>query len=273
MSVATRTPYNLGPSESCPGCDKRDNGFFCNLSARSLKTLEQVSFLHSYPPGAVLFVEGQAPRGAFVICKGQAKLSVVSEDGRTLIIKIAGPGEVLGLGACVTGRPYEATIETLGPCEVNFIKTEDFRRLLQNDSDICMHAALQMSQQYNNACRELRWVGLSRSADWRVASLFLAWCEERGTPGPVPGFKMSLTHEEVAQMVGTTRETVTRVFARFRKQGFIQVRGATILVYNMAALRDIAGKAGAVQPRVVNEPLPITRLTALRPTYAGAGLM
>lgn len=272
MSVATRTPYNLSPADNCNACGKREGSFFCNLTQRSLAALDQVSFLHSYPAGAVLFVEGQSPRGVFVICKGQAKLTVVSEDGRTLIIKIAGPGEVLGLGAAVSGRTYEATVETLGPCEVNFIKTADFRRLLQTDSDVCMHAALQMSLQYNNACRELRWVGLSRSADWRVASLLLNWLEERGTPGPVPGFKMSLTHEELAQMVGTTRETVTRVLARFRKQGFIQVRGATILVYNMPALQDIAGKAGAVQPRVA-APIPITRLTTLRPTYAGAGLM
>jgi CRP/FNR family cyclic AMP-dependent transcriptional regulator len=272
MSVVTRTPYNLGQSDNCHGCEKRENAFFCNLTPRSLTALDQVSFVSTYPASAVLFVEGQAPRGVFVVCKGQAKLSVVSEEGRTLIIKIAGPGEVLGLGACVTGRPYEATVETLSPCEVNFIKSDDFRRLLQSDADICMHAALQMSLQYNNACRELRWVGLSRSADWRVASLMLVWLEERGTPGPVPGFKMTLTHEEVAQMVGTTRETVTRVLARFRKQGFIQVRGATILVSNMAALQRIAGKAGTLPPRVTT-PVPITRLAALRPTYAGARLM
>ena len=272
MSVVTHTPYNLGTSDNCHGCQKRDEAFFCNLSERSLKALDQVSFLHSYPSGAVLFVEGQAPRGVFVICKGQAKLSVVSEEGRTLIIKIAGPGEVLGLGSCVSGRAYEATVETLSPCEVNFIKTEDFRRLLQSDADVCMHAAQQMSLQYNNACRELRWVGLSRSADWRVASLLLVWLEERGTTGVVPGFKMSLTHEEVAQMVGTTRETVTRVLARFKKQGWIQVRGATILLSNMAALQDIAGKAGTV-PGKVTPMVPITRLTALRPTHAGARLM
>ncbi len=270
MSVATRTPYNLGHAENCHSCGRRENGFFCQLSPRSLAALDHVSFVHSYPAGAVLFVEGQASRGVFVICKGQAKLSVVSEEGRTLILKIAGPGEVLGLGSAVSGRPYEATVETLGPCEVNFIKTHDFRHLLQGDSDICMHAALQMSQQYNNACRELRWVGLSRSADWRVACLLLNWVEERGTPGPIPGFKMSLTHEELAQMVGTTRETVTRVLARFRKQGFIQVRGATILVYNMAALQDIAGKAGTVHAPA---PVPVTKLSILRPMYAGAGLV
>jgi CRP/FNR family transcriptional regulator len=265
---AVRAPYNLGPSENCNECSKRGKSFFCELSKASLEALDQVSYVNTYPPAAVLFVEGQTPRGVYVICKGQAKLSVVSEEGRTLIIKIAGPGEVLGLSSCVAGRAYEATVETLSPCEVNFIKTDDFRRLLQKDPDICMHAAQQMSMQYQNACRELRWVGLSRSADWRVASLLLVWAEERGTPGVVPGFKMTLTHEGVAQMVGTTRETITRVFARFRKQGFIQVRGATILLSNMAALQDIAGKPG-VEPSRIAAPTPITRLATLRPMYAG----
>ncbi len=255
-----RAPYNLGPSESCHACDKRGGAFFCELSKESLESLDRVSYLNTYPPGAILFVEGQTQRGVYILCKGQAKLSVVSEEGRTLIIKIAGPGEVLGISSAVSGRPYEVTVETLSPCEVNFIRTEDFRRLLQTDSDICLRAAQQMSLQYRNACRELRWVGLSRSADWRVASLMLVLAEERGTPGPIPGFKMTLTHEGLAQMVGTTRETVTRVIARFRKQGFIQVRGATILLSNVAALQDIAGKPGPL-------PLPVTKPAADRLMY------
>ena len=266
--AAVIAPYNLGPYDDCHACGKRDAGFCSQLPQRSLKALDEVSFVSTYPSEALLFVEGQQQRGVYIVCQGQAKLTVVSQDGRTLIIKIAGPGEVLGLGACMSGRAHETTVETLTPCEVNFIKTEDFRRLLRSDPDLCMHAALQLSLQYNNACRELRWVGLSRSADWRVASLLLVWAEERGTPGPVPGFKMVLTHEELAQMVGTTRETVTRVIARFRKQGLIQVKGATILLSNIAGLRDIAGRSGAA----VSEPTPstsVTRSVPLRPMYAG----
>lgn len=266
--AAVIAPYNLGPYDNCHDCDKREGAFFCHLSQRSLKSLDAVSFISTYPSEALLFVEGQAPRGVFILCKGQAKLCVVSQDGRTLIIKIAGPGEVLGLSACMGNRAYEVTVETLTPCEVNFIKADDFRRLLRNDADICMHAAQQLSMQYNNACRELRWVGLSRSADWRVASLLLVWAEERGTPGPVPGFKLVLTHEELAQMVGTTRETVTRVIARFRRQGLIQVKGASILLSNIAGLRDIAGRAG-VAASADSPAAPVTRTVPARPMYAG----
>jgi CRP/FNR family cyclic AMP-dependent transcriptional regulator len=248
MAMATyRTPYNLQPSESCENCSAHSDAFFCQLPAATLKKLEAISFVTSYPESAVLFVEGQAPRGVYMICRGEAKLSVVSQDGRTLILKIAGPGEVLGLSSCVMNNPYECTVETLSPCQINFIRIDDFLRLIRADSEACMRAAGQISRQYNNACRELRWVGLSRSADWRLASLLIGWsedhCESNVTNG-LAGFKLTLTHEEIAQMIGTTRETVTRALARFKKQKLIEVRGATLVLSNKLALLEIAGRAG-----------------------------
>jgi len=244
-----RTPYNLQPSESCDHCGAHAPGFFCQLPQEALKKLEHISFVTSYPQNAVLFVEGQAPRGVFMICRGQAKLSVVSQDGRTLILKIAGPGEVLGLSACVTGKQYECTVETLSPCQVNFVRLDDFLRFIRDDADACLKAAAQISRQYNNACRELRWVGLSRSADWRLASLLIGWSEDQ-TDGNVTNgshaFKLTLTHEEIAQMIGTTRETVTRAMARFKKQKLIEVRGATLVLRNFDALQAIAGRGAPV---------------------------
>jgi CRP/FNR family transcriptional regulator len=250
MAMATyHTPYNLQPSDSCERCGTPSAAFFCQLPQSTLKKLEAISFVTSYPQGAVLFVEGQSPRGVYMICRGQAKLSVVSRDGRTLILKIAGPGEVLGLSACVMNKPYEATVETLSPCQVNFIRHEDFLRLIRDDSEACLRAAAQISRQYNSACRELRWVGLSRSADWRLASLLLGYCEDRpdgNVTNELPSFKMTLTHEEIAQMIGTTRETVTRAMSRFKKQKWIEVRGATIVLRNHGALQGIAGRGTAV---------------------------
>jgi CRP/FNR family transcriptional regulator, cyclic AMP receptor protein len=242
-----RTPYNLQPSESCQHCGAQAPSFFCHLSPATLKKLEAISFVTAYPQGAVLFVEGQAPRGVYLVCRGQAKLSVVSQDGRTLILKIAGPGEVLGLSACVMDRSYEATVETLAPSQVNFIRKEDFLRLIHEDGEACLGAAAQISRQYNSACRELRWVGLSRSADWRLASLLLGWSEDHAdgnVTNESPSFKMTLTHEEIAQMIGTTRETVTRALARFKKQKWIEVRGATLVLKNERALQQIAGRFG-----------------------------
>ena len=106
------TPYGIQITENCVLCKLRQNGYFCELPKPALQELEQVKYASAYPSGAVLFVEGQAPRGIYMICSGRIKLSTTSRDGKTLILRIAQAGEVLGLHATVSGRPYELTAET-----------------------------------------------------------------------------------------------------------------------------------------------------------------
>ena len=117
--------------ESCLTCKMRADRIFCDLPTSALQSFESIKYATAYPKGAVLFVEGQSPRGIFVLCKGRVKLSICATDGKTLILKIAEPGEVLGLSATVSGKPYELTAETIDPCQVNFVKREDFLRFLK----------------------------------------------------------------------------------------------------------------------------------------------
>src|SRR5271167_2749461 len=127
QGVIVLTPYGLDIIENCLSCKMRAEHSFCDLPAAALRTFETIKFATAYPKGAVLFVEGQAPRGIFVLCKGRVKLSICSSDGKTLILKIAEAGEVLGLSANVSGTPYELTAETVDECQVNFVKREDFQ--------------------------------------------------------------------------------------------------------------------------------------------------
>ncbi len=131
QGVVVLTPYGLDIIESCLACKMRAEHIFCDLPPAALQSFENIKYATAYPKGAVLFVEGQTPRGIFVLCKGRVKLSICSTDGKTLILKIAEPGEVLGLSATVSGKPYELTAETVDPCQVNFVKREDFLRFLQ----------------------------------------------------------------------------------------------------------------------------------------------
>jgi len=105
---------------------------FCDLPKNTLQDLEKIKYASGDPPGAVLFVEGQSPRGIYIICPGRVKLSTTSRDGKTLILRIAEAGEVLGLHASVSGDPYELTAETLQPCQPDFVKREAFHRFLQS---------------------------------------------------------------------------------------------------------------------------------------------
>ena len=235
------SPYGLDIIESCLTCKMREGRIFCDLPTSALQAFENIKYATAYPKGAVLFVEGQAPRGIFVLCKGRVKVSISATDGKTLILKIAEPGEVLGFSATVSGKPYELTAETMDPCQVNFVKREDFLRFLKNQPDACFKVAEQLSDKYNNACHEMRSLGLSHSAGEKLAKLLLEWHSKNGEAAKQePRVKMGLTHEEIAQMIGTSRETVTRLFAGLKKRQIVQSKGSTLVIRNKAALKLIA---------------------------------
>jgi CRP/FNR family cyclic AMP-dependent transcriptional regulator len=135
--VATmKTPYGLEIIENCISCKLRKDKWFCGLSSEVLKSLSASSHLSTYPGGAVLFVEGQMPRGGLVLCSGKVKLSTTSRDGKVLILKMAVPGDALGLSAVISGRPYELTAETAGPCQVNFIDRDSLMGHLDKYAEV-----------------------------------------------------------------------------------------------------------------------------------------
>ena len=123
-----RGPYGFELNENCQTCKLRTDGFFCELQAGALKDLDRLKSSSAYPEGAVLFMENQDPRGVFILCEGQVKLSISSSEGKTMILRLAKPGEILGLTAVFAGTPYEVTAETLRPCQVAFIRRDDFLR-------------------------------------------------------------------------------------------------------------------------------------------------
>jgi CRP/FNR family transcriptional regulator len=234
------TPYGIQITENCVLCKLRQDGYFCNLPKASLEELEKVKYASAYPQGAVLFVEGQAPRGVYLICSGRVKLSTTSRDGKTLILRIAQPGEVLGLHATVSGKPYELTGETLQPCQLDFIRRDDFLRFLQNHVDACLNAAQHLSQNCQSAYEMIRSLGLSHSVSEKMARLLLEWSSDGETTkeGSIR-IKVSLTHEEMAQLIGTSRETVTRVLGEFRQRKLAQLQGSTLLILNKPALEKL----------------------------------
>ncbi len=235
------SPYGLEIVESCITCKLRADRIFCDLPGSALQNFENIKFATAYPSGAVLFVEGQVPRGIFVLCKGSVKLSINSPSGRTMIVKLAEPGEVLGLSATISGKPYEVTAETIDPCQVNFVKRDDFLRFLKDDVEVCFKVAEQLGEKYHNACKEVRSLGLSHSAAEKLAALLLEWSAKNGEAAkPASRLTIRLTHEEIAQMIGTSRETVTRLFAEMKKREIVQTKGSTLVIRNTAALREIA---------------------------------
>lgn len=164
-----RGPYGFETIETCQTCKLRGSGFFCQLGPAATKDFNAVRSSATYPAGALLFLEKQDPRGVFVLCAGQVKLSISSSAGKTLILRIAKAGEILGLMAAMTGSPYEVTAETLHPCQVAFVRREDFLHFVAKDPEAYQGVVKQLSTLYSGACDQLRTVGLSASAPEKLA--------------------------------------------------------------------------------------------------------
>lgn len=236
------SPYNLPLIENCLICQLRDQNFFCSLGPQALDDFQKINFSTAYPAGATLFVEGQTARGVFLVCQGQVKLSLSSADGRTLILKMSKPGELLGLHACVSGLPYEMTAETAQPCQVNFISRQDFLKFLNRHGDACMKAAEHLSHTCHDAVELIRTLGLSHSAGERLARLLLemSLAAKPARNGPTR-IKVALSHEEIAQIIGTSRETVTRLLSEFRKKKLADLKGSTLVIQDRAGLERLVG--------------------------------
>lgn len=235
--------YNFRIIEDCTKCAFREQRLFCDLPNQALARLQDIKATSVYPKGALLCLEGQPPRGIFVLCTGRAKLITTSAEGKSIILRIAEPGEVLGLTAVVSNSAYEATIETLEPSQANFISQTDFVRFLRDYPDVGLKVAKQLTHNCKCAYGEIRSIGLSNSVPEKIAKLVLRWAEQ---PIPAAGRKsneiaihVTLTQEEIAQFVGTSRETVSRVLGDFRRKGWLRMKGVIWTILDKSALEGM----------------------------------
>ncbi len=235
-----RTPYGLDIIESCMNCKSSREGFFCRFSRTVLRSVDEASHHSVMPGGALLFVEGQTPRGVFVLCSGVVKLSTTSKEGKVLILKQAEAGEVLGLSAAISGTNYEMTAETATPCQLNFIGRQDLMSLLQKESEVGVHAALWLSREFQGAYRDIHDLVLSRSSSGKLARLLLT-CARRGIQESEEIHQRSaMTNEEMAQRIGSSRETVTRLLSDLKKKRLIRLEGATLVIRDRTGLEALA---------------------------------
>lgn len=234
------TPYGLAIADKCINCELRRSDFFCDLSEAALHALQKIKHTTTYPAGAIIFMEGQPARGVYILCQGRAKLLTTNSDGRTLILKIAQPGEGLGLNSVISGRPYEVTAEILQPAQLVYIAREDFLKFIGEYGEACLHFARHLSRDCHSAYDLLRSIGLAQSVSERLARFLLEWSSNGSKIDGMVRVKLALTHEEIAQLIGTTRETVTRTLSELKRQRIIELNGSTLLLRNEPALESLA---------------------------------
>jgi CRP/FNR family cyclic AMP-dependent transcriptional regulator len=234
-----RAPYGLNIIDNCLSCPVREEHLFCNLPLPAIQKLNEIKSTAVYPKSTLLFIEGQQPRGVFVLCTGRAKLFTSSSDGKTIITKISEAGDVLGLNATISGHPYEVTAELMEPGQANFIARNALQEFLREYGEVALRVAEQLSRNYYTAYEEIRTLGLTNSPAEKFAKLLLSWSSDSQGAGNGSQVRLTLTHEEIAEMIGTTRETVSRLFSDFKKKQLLQLKGSILTIRNKSALEKI----------------------------------
>lgn len=187
-----------------------------------------------YGRGRVLFAEGEPARGVYILRTGKAAVSISSNEGRVIIVRIAYPGDVLGLNSVLRSSTYDATVKALEPCRTDFIPRAELMELM-GTSQAGTQAILKiLSHELNELTTRTRLLLLPQTTNARLANLMLEWGRQSARIDKI------FTHEEIAQMICSSRETVTRLFASLSKRQIIEVTADSILIRDNAALERMA---------------------------------
>lgn len=214
--------------------------FFSRLPQEAQMDLQSHAHQSSFPSGIVLFTEKDPSVAVYVVLEGEIKLSMNSPEGKRLILHIAKKGEILGLAAALSGRPCEMTAETLYPAKVATVRRTEFLNFLARHPDAYRTVTEELSRSYTMACDQLRTVGLSASAPEKLARLLLEWSENGQTTERGTRCRFPLTHGEIGEFIGASRETVTRTLSVFKSRHLITFSGSMLMIPSRAALASYA---------------------------------
>jgi CRP/FNR family transcriptional regulator len=214
--------------------------FFNKLSAIARQDLQSMVHPTAYPSNILLYSEKQVPQGIYIVVSGEVKLSMNSSDGKRLILRIAKAGEVLEMASAVTGAQAEMTAETLYPSRIAIVERSEFLGFLGRHPGAYQTLTVELSRHLNRIYEQLRTVGLSSSAPEKLARLLLDWGENGQKTEAGLRFHFPLTHEEIGEFIGTSRETVTRTLTTFKQRRLVACNGATLTIPNRMALETFA---------------------------------
>lgn len=202
--------------------------------------LSRRSFRISLPAGATIFHEGEEPTGALILRKGRSKVTMNSPEGKTVILYLAAPGEILGLSSVISGTRRQVTAITIEPCELDLVRREEFLSFLSRHERHFKAALDELAVQHTCILDAIRRLSLAPSLQANLARFLLGLnCPE--DIEQTDKIHLRVTQEEIAQQLGATRESVTRTLSKLRKERIIEQRGHTITILNRAMLEHMAG--------------------------------
>jgi CRP/FNR family transcriptional regulator len=205
-------------------------------SIQAIRGFESLTAVSRYPAASVLIREEQEPSTVMFVLEGRVKLSINSSDGRRLIVGIALAGEILGLTSALSGCSHVITAEAQFPCVIASLQLQAFLGFLMCYPAACWNVMGELSLDYNRAAQQLRILGLTQTARAKPAKLYLGWSKDGEQTRRGVRIQCALSHVEIGEQIGVSRETISRTMKDFRSRGLVEQRGATLIVKNREAL-------------------------------------
>jgi len=240
-SIKSSEPKKLLKSLDCKDCFVRSSSIFSELTEEEIMKWKKLQSKNLYKKHSILFYEGNKPFGLYILCAGRVKLYKTTPDGKQQIVKIINPGEIFGEKSLFADDNYTATAETLEMSQINFIEKQLFFKFIAEHSNLSIKIIRNLSKELKLAQSRLRDFAY-KSAREKVADLLIRLASDYGMPDN-SSIKIGiyLSREELAQMIGISKETAIRLLSEFKKDSLIEEIRKEIFVKNISRLCEIAG--------------------------------
>lgn len=191
--------------------------------------------------GNVLFTEGEPARGIYLLLTGRATVSISSPGGKIVILRVAQSGDVLGLNSTLRDCTYDVTVQTLEPCRTDFVTRSQLIALMERSPECTQAVLRELSHDLSELADRTRLLLLSQTSSGRLAKLLLEWGAKSTANGSsLVRIEKTFTQEEIAQMIGSSRETVTRLLTELSRRHIIEITANSILIHDWHALETAA---------------------------------
>lgn len=228
-------------STSCEQCPSRGTGIFCDLETGPLAIVSANKVTNSYKKGQTIFFQGNPPFGLYCISQGKIKVSKVGSDGKESIVRIAGPGDVLGHRSLFSKENYSATATVMEDASICFLDKNYIYDALKKEPTIALNLIEKLSRDMGAA--ETRNASMSqKSARERLAELFLTFRKNYGIEEKDGRIRLDikLNRDEIASIVGTAHETIIRLVSEFKDEGILEQEGKVIFILDEDKLLEFA---------------------------------
>jgi CRP/FNR family transcriptional regulator, cyclic AMP receptor protein len=203
---------------------------FSELTEADFSSLAKVANRRRYPKDAVVFFENEQGDFFFMILEGRIKVTILGDDGREVILTLLGSGDFFGEMALLDNEPRSATAIAVEDTELLSLHRNDFQSVLTDNRSITMGLIKVLTGRLRRANHQISTLALL-DVYGRVARVIVDMAREEGRrlkDGRI-AFRRA-THQEIANRIGTTRETVTRMLKDLERQGMIHIEGREIIV-------------------------------------------